>query len=106
MPKYLFTGTYSVDGAKGLVKDGGTKRRAVIEKMVGELGGTVEAFYFTFGEHDVLVIVDLPDNETAAAIALTVAASGSVGIDTTVLLTPEEVDASGKKSVSYKPPGS
>src|SRR5262245_38718526 len=105
MPKYLYEASYTLDGAKGLLKDGGTKRRAAVDTLVKGLGGKVEAFYFAYGENDAYVIVDLPDSATATAVSLAVAASGAVRVKTVVLITPEEVDQAVKKTVSYRPPG-
>ena len=105
MPKYLLQGSFTVDGVKGVLKEGGSKRRAVIEQMVRDLGGTLEAFYFAFGESDVFVIVDLPDNVSSAAVSLAVCAGGGVRASTTVLLTPEEMDQATQKTVNYRPPG-
>jgi uncharacterized protein with GYD domain len=105
MPKYLIQANYVGEGIKGLLKEGGTSRRAVIEKLAQSLGGTVESFYYAFGETDVFVILDMPDNVSTAAAALTVGASGTVTLKTTVLMTPEELDAAGKKSPIYRPPG-
>ena len=76
-----------------------------IQAAFFDMGGTIETFYFAFGEDDVIVIGDLPDNVSTAAVALTVAASGLVKIKTTVLLTPEEVDQAARKTVTYRPPG-
>jgi uncharacterized protein with GYD domain len=73
--------------------------------MVTGLGGKVESFYFTFGIRDAIVIADLPDNVTAAAISIAVGATGILAYKTTLLLTPEELDAAAKKTVAYKPPG-
>ncbi|MDN3669765.1 GYD domain-containing protein [Echinicola jeungdonensis] len=105
MAKFLIEGSYNPEGAKGLMKDGGTGRKETVEKMVTGMGGKIEAFYFAFGQHDVYVICDMPDAVTASAIAIAVNASGLVTISTTVLLTPEEVDQAVKKSVNYRPPG-
>jgi uncharacterized protein with GYD domain len=105
MPKYLITASYTAEGLKGLLKDGGTGRRAAVQKALEGLGGKLESIYYTFGDHDVIAIGDLPDNATAAAISLTVSASGSVRTTTTPLLTAEEIDAAAKKSVSYRKPG-
>lgn len=105
MPKYLIQASYTVEGTKGLLKDGGSKRRAVAEAAVKSLGGRLEAFYFAFGETDVFAIADMPDNVSAAAVSLAVTASGAVNAKTTVLLTPEEMDQAAKKTVSYRPPG-
>ena len=105
MGKYLVAGSYTPDGMPGLVQDGGTGRVAKVTKMIEALGGTVEAFYYGFGDHDVYVIVDLPDHETATAVSMAVNASGTVVLSTTVLLTPEQVDAAARKVVDYRAPG-
>jgi uncharacterized protein with GYD domain len=106
MPKYLIKGSYNAEGVRGVAEKGGTARREAIEQLMTAAGGSLESFYFAFGGHDVYVIGELPDNSTAAAIALTVNASGAVAITTDVLLTPEEVDAAAQKSIDYRPPGS
>jgi uncharacterized protein with GYD domain len=105
MARYLWHASYTVDGIKGVMKEGGTSRRDLVEKLVEDLGGRLEAFYFAFGDDDVYVIAELPDNETAAAVSLTVGAAGAARIKTTVLLTPEEIDQATQKSVAYRPPG-
>ena len=105
MPKYLMHVSYTADGAKGLAKDGGTKRRAAADTLLQSLGGKIEAFYYAFGKHDVVVIADLPDNSAAAAASLALAGSGAVTSKITVLLTPAELDQAVKKSGSYTPPG-
>ena len=105
MPKYLFVGSYTAEGARGVLKEGGTGRRAATEQLVTSLGGTVEAYYFGFGSDDFYLIADLPGNAAAAAGALTGGASGAINTRTIVLLTAEEVDAAAKLSPSYRPPG-
>jgi uncharacterized protein with GYD domain len=105
MPKYLVQGSYSEQGSKGLLKEGGSKRREAVEKLTTGMGGRVEAFYYAFGTHDAVVIVDLPSNVDAAALSLVVNASGAVRTRTTVLITPEEVDQATKKTVKYRAPG-
>jgi uncharacterized protein with GYD domain len=105
MAKYMIKASYTSDGTKGLLKEGGSSRRATVQKMVGGLGGKVEAFYYAFGDADVYVIVDVPDAITAAAVSLAVNASGTVQLSTIPLLTPEDIDAASKKSVAYRPPG-
>ena len=105
MPKYLITASYTTEGVKGVASKGGTARRDAIEHLFEATGGKLETFYFAFGESDAYVIGDLPSNETAAAIALTVNQSGGATVKTVVLLTPEEVDAAAKASVDYTPPG-
>ncbi|HEX9562194.1 MAG TPA: GYD domain-containing protein [Candidatus Dormibacteraeota bacterium] len=105
MPKFMIQGSYTVDGIKGVLKEGGTGRRAAVEAATKALGGKVEAFYYTFGENDVFGIVDVPDNLTAAAFSMIIAATGTVRTRTTVLLTPEEIDQAAKKSISFRPAG-
>ena len=105
MPKYMFEADYSVEGTKGLLKDGGTKRRATMEKVIAALGGKVELFYFTFGLRDAILVVDLPDNVTAAALSLAISGSGAVVLKTTPLLSAADIDQASKKKVSYRAPG-
>jgi uncharacterized protein with GYD domain len=105
MPKYLLQVNYTLDGVKGVLSKGGSARRAAAEAAAASVGGTVESFYFAFGSTDVFVIADLPDNSAAAALALTVSGAGGATVDTTVLLTPEEIDSATKASVQYTAPG-
>ena len=105
MPRYLLAGSYSPQGSKGVLTGGGTARRTAVEKLVADVGGRVETFDFAFGSDDIYTIVELPDARTATAVALTVNASGAVSLRTTVLMTPEEVDAAGQVQTNYQPPG-
>ena len=105
MAKFMIQANYVGDGLKGLLKEGGSSRRAAVDKLLSSVGGKVESFYYAFGDTDAYVIVDVPDNVTAAAVALTVGASGAVNCRTTVLMTPEEVDQAVKKSPAYRAPG-
>jgi uncharacterized protein with GYD domain len=105
MPKYMVKASYTTDGVKGVLKEGGSGRRDTIAKLIEGLGGTMESFYFAFGDDDVYVTADLPDNVTAAAIALAVNSTGAVNLKTVVLMTPEEIDEAGKRTVDYRPPG-
>ena len=105
MPKYMFEAHYSVEGAKGVMKEGGSGRRAAIAKMAEGVGGKLESMYFAFGAVDAFLVVDLPDNVTAAAVALAASQSGATSVKTIVLLTTEEMDAAAKKSIAYRAPG-
>jgi uncharacterized protein with GYD domain len=105
VPKFLIEASYTLDGVKGVQGAGGSSRRDAVASVAESVGGRLESFHFAFGDSDAFVIVDLPDNESAAAVALTVNAAGGAVIKTTVLLTPEEVDAAAKRSVDYRPPG-
>ena len=97
--------SYTAEGTRGLLKDGGTKRRAVVDGLMKGLGGTLESFYYAFGDADVYAIVNGPDNVTAAAVSMAINASGAVTLKTTPLLSPEEIDEATNKTVSYQPPG-
>ncbi len=105
MPKYLIQANYVGEGIKGLLKEGGSSRRTTVDKLFGSAGGSVEAFYFAFGDTDAFIIADVPDNTTAAALSLIVNATGAVTAKFTVLLTADEMDAATKKTPSYRPPG-
>jgi uncharacterized protein with GYD domain len=105
MAKYLIRASYTAEGAKGLIKDGGSKRVEVVRHLLKSAGGTLETAYFALGDHDFYCIVDAPDHTALTAIALATNASGAVRISTTVLLTPAEVDAAVKQAVAYTPPG-
>ena len=76
MAKYLFQASYSVEGLQGLLKDGGSSRREAAERVLASVGGSLEAFYYAFGDNDIYIIADLPDNAAATAASLVVGASG------------------------------
>ena len=105
MPKYLFQATYTTEGIQGLVRDSASGRRADVQAAVKALGGNVEAFYYAFGDDDVVTIVDLPDNIKAVALGLTTTGSGAVRVRTTPLLTVEDVDKALEIKTQYRAPG-
>lgn len=105
MAKYLIQAQYSVDGAKGLLKEGGTARQAAVEKLIGSIGGKVESFYYALGKTDLFVIVDAPDNVSAASASLTVNATGAASVTVTVLMSAADMDVATKKSPMYRAPG-
>ena len=105
MAKYLSQANYTSEGLKGLIKEGETGRRKAIEKLLASVGGKIESFYYAFGDTDLFMICDVPDNVTVAALSLIVNASGAATSTVTVLLTPEEIDAAVKKTADYRPPG-
>jgi uncharacterized protein with GYD domain len=106
MPKYLIEASYTTEGVKGLQSAGGSSRRQAVADALDSVGGSLESFHFGFGDSDAYVIAELPDNQSAAAVAISVNAAGGAVAKTTVLLTPEEVDAAAQTSVSYRAPGS
>ncbi len=105
MAKYLFQVSYTAAGTQGLLKEGGTARRALLEQITKNLGGSLEAFYYAFGDVDVFVIADLPNDATAAALSLSVSSWGTVTIKTTSLISPETIDEATKIDVGYRPAG-
>jgi len=105
MAAFLVQFSYTEQGLKGLLKEGGSKRREATEQLIKSLGGRLVAYYFAFGDYDGFAIVDGADNVDAATAALIVGASGAVRTKTTVLLTPDEVDKATQKSGKYRPPG-
>jgi uncharacterized protein with GYD domain len=108
MPKYMFNASYTTEGVQGLLSDGGSARVAAANAAMESVGGTLESFYFAFGESDAVIIADFPSNADAAAVSLAVSASGMVAGSMTVLLTPEEIDAATATvsgAMTYSPPG-
>lgn len=105
MPKYLWRVTYSTEGARGLVAEGGSGRREAVREMLESVGGSLEAFYYALGSDDLVVIGELPDNVAAAALSLTTSAGGAAHSTTTVLLTPEDIDEAARRHVEYRTPG-
>jgi uncharacterized protein with GYD domain len=105
MPKYLFRGSYTDTGAAGLLKEGGSGRNAAAKELIESVGGSIEAYYWTFGGDDFLIIAELPDDPAAAAVSLTAGASGAVSVCTTKLLSASDVDEVVKRSADYRPPG-
>ena len=104
MPKYLVQGSYTDKGLEGLLNEGGSKRRAMVEKLAEEMGGKLEVFYYAFGSDDFVIILDLPSNIDMAATAIVAQASGMVKSRVTVLMAPEEVDQAVHRKVDFRPP--
>ncbi len=105
MARFMIIANYTAQGAQGLLAEGGSGRRSAVTQMVEQLGGRVESFDFAFGEDDVYVLCEVPDNVTAAALVLAVGSSGLTTVRTVVLLTPEEIDAAARKHAEYRGPG-
>ncbi|MFI9806387.1 GYD domain-containing protein [Streptomyces sp. NPDC052301] len=105
MAKFLIQASYTPEGTKGLLKEGASGRRAAVERVVGDLGGKVEAMYYAFGEDDLVCILDFPDPVSMAAVSLTVKASGALRTRATPLLTVEEIDEATRRKVPFRAPG-
>src|SRR5690348_7126475 len=105
MPKFLIEASYEGVGAKGLAKEGGSSRRALVADLIKKAGGNMECFYYAFGPSDVYAIFDMPDASSAIALSLAVNSSGAVKLKTIPLISVEEMDAAAKKPVAYRPPG-
>ena len=105
MAQYLWEVKYSSAGMKGVMSEGGTSRRTMVEKLAANMGGTIESFHFAFGANDAYIIADFPGDVEAAAVALTVGSSGAASVNTITLLTPEQIDEAVKQNVEYRAPG-
>lgn len=106
MSKYLVTGSYSAEGVKGLMEEGGSKRLAAASAAIESGGGSIDSFYYAFGDDDVVGIVDFPDAASAAAVSLMINSSGAVSVALKPLITVEEIDAAAAMTPAYRPPGS
>jgi uncharacterized protein with GYD domain len=105
MPKYLILGSYTAGGAKGVLQEGGTKRKQAAEAALRSVGAKIDALYFAFGDNDIVAIVDAPDHASMAAASMAISSSGGATCRTTVLMTPEELDQASKKNPAYRAPG-
>ncbi len=105
MPKYLLEANYTPQGMEGVRAKGAKSRLDAVSTMVAGMEGSLESFHFAFGDTDLFIIVELPDDEAAAAVALTVGSSGAASVSTTKLLTVDQVDEALRRSVEYHPPG-
>lgn len=105
MAKYMLRANYTQQGLTGLLKEGGSGRRRALTQTVEGVGGTVEAMYYAFGDCDLYLLVDLPDETSAAALSLAIGAAGALDLKMTVLITPETIDEAVAKSVPYRAPG-
>ena len=105
MPKFLVSAKYTSDGTTGLLRSSASARRKAVEDLVTSLGGTLDAFYFSFGSDDAIIIIDLPSTEAALSVAFAVRASGMVQSTTTPLISVDEADRAVEHHVAYRPPG-
>ena len=105
MAKYLLRGNYAGDGIKGLMSDGGSKRRQAATAAIESVGGSLDCMYYAFGDTDIFAICDFPDEASAVATSLLINSTGAVKLSLTPLMTPEDVDAATTKKPSYSPPG-
>lgn len=105
MSKYLIRANYVGDGIKGLMSEGGSKRRDAAKAALESVGGTLDCMYYAFGDTDVYAICDLPDQASATAVSLLINSSGAVTLNLVPLMTPEDVDAAVAKAPKYRAPG-
>ncbi|HSP75840.1 MAG TPA: GYD domain-containing protein [Cryobacterium sp.] len=105
MSKYLFEANYVGEGIKGLMREGGTSRREALVEALKSVGGSVECFYYAFGETDVLGVIEVPDASAAAALSLMINSTGAVTVRLKPLLTVEDLDAAARKTPAYRAPG-
>ena len=105
MPKYLLKASYTAEGVRGVIKDGGTKREAAVRALTESLGGKLDTFYFAFGSDDVILICDFPDAPHALAAAMAASSAGTSRASITPLILPAEIDAAAKLHGTYRAPG-
>ncbi|MET4589751.1 GYD domain-containing protein [Arthrobacter sp. 754] len=105
MTKYLFEANYVGDGIKGLMQEGGTRRRDAVVEALKSVGGTLDSFYYAFGDIDVLGVFDIPTAADAAALSLMINSTGNVDVRLKPLMTVEDIDEAAKKTPSYRAPG-
>ncbi len=105
MARYLIHGSYTLEGIRGVAREGGSKRRDTVANSLTSIGGKLISFDFALGKDDFFVIADVPNNVAAAALAISVGAAGGANVQTIPLLTPEEVDTAVKEHVTYRAPG-
>jgi uncharacterized protein with GYD domain len=105
MPKYLVQVSYTLEGLRGLINDTATHRAQVGKIAAQSVGGDIEETYWAFGDYDLVVIADFPDNVSASAFGMQLTAAGAVRTKTTPLMTAAEVDRAIRKRVKYTPPG-
>ncbi len=105
MARYLFRAKYTTTGVAGLLREGGTGRRAALRETIEAMGGTLHDLFYAFGDWDLFLITELPDDETATAVSLNISAAGALEVTVTVIVTPETVDGAVNKSVPYRAPG-
>ena len=108
MPKYMYQVAYTSESwatQLGSPQD----REQQVGEVVQRLGGRLESFYYAFGDYDVVLVADFPDNESAAAISLAATSGGAIkSIKTTPLMTQSQGMEAMRKAAGagYRPPGS
>jgi uncharacterized protein with GYD domain len=105
MAKYLFQITYTEAGLQGVLKEGGYKQREILETAIRSLDGWLEVMYFSFGEVDIYIVTELPDNVSASAFSMIASSAGAARVKTIVLISPEEIEKATKKTINYRPQG-
>ena len=107
MPHFMVKGSYTDEGSKGLLGEGGTPRIEQAKSLIESQGGSLECMYFSYGEDDIVGICEMPDNASAAAVSLAVSSTGALTVSLTPLITAEEIDGASEKAknLAYRPPG-
>lgn len=104
MAKFLIRASYTQAGLEGVIKEGFASREAAVTALVEGSGGSLEGFYFAYGEDDVIAVFE-GDEAAAIALSLAVNRTGSVELSTTPLLTAEQMDAARSRLPDYRAPG-
>ena len=107
MPLYMIQARFTSEAWEALYTSS-VDRRQVLSKMLEDAGGRLIDYYFSFGDSDVIVITEAPDNATAASAVIAIARSGAVTeVKTTVLMSYDDgIEALRRSgSMAYSPPG-
>jgi uncharacterized protein with GYD domain len=107
MPLYLVRFSYTAEAWKKLVQNP-EDRSGPVGDLIESLGGKLQGLWYAFGDHDGYLLVEAPDNVSAAAVSIAASAGAGVSsLETTVLMTVEELLEALKKAAgaTYKPPG-
>jgi len=105
MPKYMISANYTAEGMAGVRSAGAKSRVDAVSTMLEAMGGKLDSFHFAFGDTDVFAIVEVPDDEAAAAASIAINGSGAASSRTIKLLTVEQIDEALRRTVNYQPPG-
>ena len=105
MANYLIRAKYTQSGVTGLLKEGGTSRREALRSTIEGVGGTLNDLFYAFGDWDLYLITELPDDAAAAAVSMNISAAGALEVTVTVMVSPETIDEAISKAVPYRAPG-
>ena len=98
MGLYLYIGSYSAEGRKGLIAEGGSSREAATRALVESVGGKIERYAFAIGPFDFVIVAEMPDDSAALIPPLIANSTGTVSVTTTKLVSPADMDGVARKA--------